>query len=318
MIDFARCRALLLDRCNSLLGASRPFGDIVLPGREASNLLHVTDLVWVKHILGDLTLAEGERDSWAERIRRDQEPHTGLFRYPPGEHHIAEHATWQAVAALNLLGRRPRHRLACLEPLLTQDGFRAWCDGFRPGTSHHRFFLAVLAAASTPVSDGWKAVFGAWYDSHQDAATGFPLYGNSPHCLSPAFLLTTVRFAFCGPPRRADQIVETTLAFQTPCGGVTGEDLPGYMEMDAAYLLHLLGPAAGVAPRRIEAALERLGAFVEAVVADASRRERLLADPHRALAACGTLSVLRRHMGTAGQPPLPFPWAELQHFRVEL
>ena len=65
MIDLDGARALIRDRYNPLLERSEPFGDVVFPGHGASHLMHVTDLVWIQHILGDLTLAEAERDAWA-------------------------------------------------------------------------------------------------------------------------------------------------------------------------------------------------------------------------------------------------------------
>ena len=316
MIEPEQARAVFLDHYNPMLRRSEPFGDLVLPSQAASHLMHVSDLVWIKHILADLALAEAERDAWAARIRRDQDPATGLFRYPPGERHVDEHATWQCVAALNMLGRRPRHRLACLEPLATVDGFRAWCEAYARGTSHHRFMLAVLTAASRPVGDDWRQVFGAWYDARQDPETGFPCCSNAPGCLSPAFLLTILRVALCGSVPRPERIVDTVLGFQTPAGAFTESDLPAYMEMDASFLLHLLAPRAEAHRPRIEAALARVAALVEAVLGDTGRRERLLASPHAALAVCGTLSVLRRHFEGADEASAPFPWAELTHYRA--
>ena len=315
MVTPDAAKAALLDPYVQLLRRSSPFGDVVLPGQAASHLMHVTDLVWILHILGGLDLTVAERDSWAARINRDQDPQTGMFHYPPGESHINAHATWQCVAALNMLGRRPRHRLACLEPLLTAEGYRTWCDAYDPATSHHRFFLGVLAAASAPVGDAWKAAFGDWFARHQDPATGFPFHADSPHRLSPAFLLTTKCFLLCGAVPWPGRIVETVLAFQAAHGGFTGDDLPGYMDMDAAFLLHLLGPSVPHAGSRIETALVRLSGFVETVLADGPRHERLLARPHQALSVCGALSVLWRHLeGRA----TPFPWAELHHYRVDM
>ena len=215
-----------------------------------------------------------------------------------------------------MLGRRPRHPLACLEPLLAVDGFRAWCEAYEPSTSHHRFMLAVLVAGSAPVSDAWRAVYAGWYDARQDPETGFPCHADSPHCLSPAFLLTTMRFALGGSVPRAERLVQTVLGFQTEAGGFTDSDLPGYLDMDASFLLHLLAPSAEQYGERIARALSRAGGFLEDVLADAPRRERLLSRPHQALAVCGNLSVLWRHFGTCGDRTVPFPWAELEHYHA--
>lgn len=316
MLSFDDARALILSHYNPILRQSVPFGDVVFPGQATSHLMHVTDLVWIKHILGDLELSDAERDAWAARINRNQDPATGLFRYPPGERHIDAHATWQCVAALNMLGRRPRHRLACLEPLWTVDGFRAWCNAYEPSTSHHRFMLAVLMAASGPVSDEWRAVFGQWYDARQDPKTGFPCSANVPGCLSPAFLLTVMRFVLCGSVPRAERIVATVLAFQNDSGGFTDSGLPGYLDMDASFLLHLLGPDPEPQRGRIDRALGRVGRFLDQTLADPSRRQRLLANPHQALAVCGNLSVLWRRFGSCPDRIVPFPWAELDHYRA--
>jgi hypothetical protein len=67
---------------------------------------------------------------------------------------------------------------------------------------------------------------------------------------------------------------------------------------------------------RIDTALERVGGFVADTLADEDRRERLLAHPHAALAACGNLSLLWRRSGACVQAP--FPWAELDHFRAPI
>jgi hypothetical protein len=316
MHDLGAIRAAILDHYNPLLHRSEPFGDVVFLDRPASHLLHVTDLVWIKHILGDFALTDAQRDAWATRINRDQDPDTGLFHYPPGERHIDAHATWQSVAALNILGRRPAHRLACLDPLRTVDGFRAWCHAYDPRTSHHRFFLAALAAASMPVPEAWKAVFRDWYDGRQDRESGFPCCSDCSGCLSPAFLLTNLRAAFAGPPALPDRIVDTVLGFQEEDGNFTESDAPGYMEMDAAWLLHSLGPAVPEHRGEIGEALERLGRFLDGVFADGGRRARLLAQPHAALAVCGTLAVLWRHFGSPEGRRAPFPWAELDYCRA--
>lgn len=307
MIDLARAREQITAYYWPLVERSAPFGDVVLPGQAASHLMHVTDLVWTRYILGGLPLTDAQREAWAGRIRRDQDPATGLFRYPPGCSHIDEHATWQSVAALNMLGHSPGYRLACLEPLLSAGGFRAWCDAYHFQSSHHRFFLAVIAAASTPVTEEWKAVFGDWYAARQDPATGLPCPTASRHWLSPLFLLTTLRWAFCGSVPLAARILDSVLGAQRADGGFLDSDLPGYMEMDAAFLLHLL---ADEVDDRVDSAAERIGDFVEAALEGQDSRQKLLADPHRALAACGTLAVLQRHFGLGGAP-MPFPWAEV-------
>lgn len=318
MIGLDIAREILLEYYNPILRRSLPFGDVVFPGCDRSNLMHVTDLVWIKYILDDLDLTEAERNSWAARINRDQEAETGLFRYPPDERHIDAHATWQCVAALNMLGRQPLHQLRCIKPLLTVNGFRNWCDEYDPATSHHRFMLAVIAAASKPPNEEWRAVFGEWYDDHQNPETGFPCDADSSGHLSPAFLLTTMRFAFCGSVPRADRIVRTVLGFQSDRGGFTESDVPGYMDMDASFLLHLLSASAEVYKNNIEHALRRVGEFVDQVLTDGKRCSQLLGNPHRALAVCGNLSVLWRHLGLCGGRHVPFPWAELEHYRVSI
>lgn len=318
MMDFDRARVVFLDHYNPMLDASKPFGDVMLPGRETSHLMPVTDLVWIKHILADLDLTEAQRDAWSARVNRDQEPDTGLFRYPSGTDHVDEHATWQCVGALNMLGRQPAHRLTCLTPLLEADGFGQWCDGYDPTTSHHRFMLAVIAAASQPPSAEWRAAFCDWYDARQDDRTGFPFGAPASRSLSRAFLLTTMRLVLGGSVPRADRIVQTARAFQNDWGGMTASDLPGYMEMDAAFLVHRLAPLGDVRSADVDGCLERIGQFLDAVLADAQRRARLLDNPHRALAVCGALSVLWRHFDQGCEREPPFPWAEVQHFRAPL
>jgi hypothetical protein len=318
MVNVENARAIFLDHYGRLLNASQPYGNVILPGHETSHLMHVTDLVWIKHIFDDLQLTDVQRDAWAARINRDQEPDTGLFRYPAGTSHIDEHATWQCVAALNLLGREPARRLACVAPLLDVQRFRNWCNAYDPATSHHRFMLAVIAAASGSPSAEWRAVYCDWYDAQQDPQTGFPFDASAPRSLSRAFLLTTMRAALGGPVPRADQIIQTVLAFQNRSGGVTDADLPGYLEMDAAFLLHRLSQGTETHTEQINAFLERAGQLLTQTLADVDRRARLLDDPHRALAVCGNLSVIWQHIARHGDRPLPFPWAELEHFRAPI
>ncbi|MBN1344372.1 MAG: hypothetical protein JXQ73_16915 [Phycisphaerae bacterium] len=311
-------RWILLDHYNPLLHRSEPYGNLILPGESSSNLMHVTDLVWIKHILGDLHPTTSHADTWAARIHQDQDAQTGLYHYPPGTHHIDEHATWQSVAALNMLARRPAHRLACVAPLLEVKRFREWCEAYDPRKSHHRFMLAVIAAASSDPSPAWRGVFRDWYDAHQDSKSGFPFHASSSRRLSPAFLLTVMRLTLGGNVPRADRIVRTVLGFQNQQGGMTRSDLPGYMEMDAAFLLYRLGPMTPIGKPAIDAALGRIGEFVQQTIADQRRLARVLDDPHRALAICGTLSVLGRHFESIEPSDAPFPWAELQHYRAPL
>ena len=318
MIDINRARAVFLDHYGPMLERSQPYGDVTLPGADASHLMAVTDLVWIRHILGDLDLTDAQRDAWAGRINRDQEPGSGMFRYPPGTDHVDEHATWQCVAALNMLGRRPAHRLACVAALLDVEAFAAWCAAYDPATSHHRFMLAVIAAASSPPSEDWKRAFCDWYDAHQDPETGFPEHAAEARRLSPAFLLTIMRLTLGGDVPRAGRIVQTALGLQRAWGGMTDGDLPGYMEMDAALLVHRLAPLAEANAADVDACLEGIGRFLDDVTEDPQRRSRLLANPHRALAVCGTLSVLWRHAGAGGEWPVPFPWAELEHYQAPL
>jgi len=318
MLEFSRAHSLFLEPCNRALRGSRPFGDVRFPGQERSSLMTVTDVVWIKRMFGDLELSEPERDSWAARINRDQNPETGMYRYPPETYHVDAHATWQCVAALNMLGREPRYRLSCLEPLIGVAGFKEWCHAYGPEASHHRFLLAVIAAASADPDEEWRGVFARWYDAHQDPESGFPFHAGHPHRLSPAFLLTTMRWAFCGSVPRADRIVNTVLGFQREWGGFTDRDLPGYMEMDASFLLHLLCDEVPGRRGEIDAALEGVGRFIEAVLGRADRRSRLLSDLHAGLGVCGNLRVLWRHFGSPLPAPVPFPWAELEHYRVAL
>ena len=285
------------------------------------NLLHLNDLVWIQYVTGDLgskgaaPATSGEGADWAEAINAWQDP-DGRFHYPEWERHGWEHATWQSVGALTMLGSQPGRALDFLRKLKTPSAIREWVADFNWQTTHHRFMLLPLLASSG-VSGGWIRACFVQLQTHQDAATGFWPDAETAHRLSPTFLMTVLHHLLAeGPPRR-ERIIDTTLAFQRDDGLFSAEGRLGYADMDAAYLLWSIASRTGYRLEECLAAVEHLARRMDA---DYLREGMpiLQRDPHVVLAACGACAVVQAfapHSLTSSRR-WRFPWSEGRLFRV--
>ena len=170
----AYCRwRLPSDKCDHDLGLN-PYGCA-----DAANLLHT---------IGRFPDDDAARKGFIGELTALQNPESGL--YTDRTHH-AYHCTAHCTAALELFDRRPRHRLAALDPLLSRAGIESFLDGLDwlrdPWNMSHRgagvFASLVLTGA---VSPEWQDWYFAWLRGQADPASGLWLRSCIPPDAPPA------------------------------------------------------------------------------------------------------------------------------------
>ena len=166
------------------LGATGEFARWTLdPARDRGpNAYGVSDAANLLWTLGRFPSGAPERGAWVESLYRFQEPARGSFHEPT---HHAIHTTAHCIAALELFGARPAHRLVELAPLRDAAAMERFLDALdwrgAPWTESHRgagLYAALhLAGDSTPE---WEARYFAWLARECDPATGLWRYGSVP------------------------------------------------------------------------------------------------------------------------------------------
>ncbi|MFQ6097148.1 MAG: hypothetical protein ACE5O2_05415, partial [Armatimonadota bacterium] len=240
----------------------------------------------------------------------------GRYRYREWESHGWEHATWQSVGALSMLGARPARRLAFISQFSTPVAVYDWVATFDWETTHHRFLLVPLLASSG-VPEGWLRAFFVHMQAHQDAESGFWPDARDAGRLSSTFLIALLHTVLgYGPPRR-ERIADTTLAFQREDGLFSPSGELGYLEMDAAYLLWSIASRTGYRLDECLGAVEHLARRMDA---DYLHEEMpiLRRNPHAVLAACGACAVVQAFAPhcVKSSRRWRFPWAEAGLFRA--
>ncbi len=133
---------------------------------DAANLLYT---------IGRFPQDPAQRQGFIDVLQGLQDPATGLFSEPT---HHQIHCTAHCIAALELFDRRPRHRLAALEPFLDRPALEAFLDGLdwlaSPWNMSHRgagLFAALVLAHQAPPA--WQDWYFDWLAGRADPATGF-------------------------------------------------------------------------------------------------------------------------------------------------
>lgn len=154
-------------------------------GAEVLEVYGTADMACVLHTLGRLEPDVGELDGWSAAFEALQDPTSGWFveRTPS---HLPEHATAFAVAAMALIGLRPRHRLVALDPVRSPDDFGRWLEGmdWRDWVyleSHRGAGVASLHHLLPEEAEpGWEEVYLRVLDRHLDPANGMHGDGKPP------------------------------------------------------------------------------------------------------------------------------------------
>ncbi len=182
-----------------------------------------------------------EAADWCSYLQQLQDPATGLFIDPlmkPGdfpEHgHNWDYVSWQltffCAAALDTLGRRPRHSFAFLDAFLKKHRVDAWLSGLNwrnPWLISNpvMFLLGFLLMRASWSSGGNDEVTAHhildWLDEHQNPDTGYWDLGQGADDLTAmagAFHFYFFYLYLGRPIHHLESIVDHTLALQHPDG----------------------------------------------------------------------------------------------------
>lgn len=152
-----------------------------------TSLYGTTDILISTFILDDLLLFEEQRDEWANIINSFQDPKTGWYKKTYTMHY-KEHTSAYAVAALNLIDRKPAHPLNWKNNiLLSKKSMKRWISGdwrmlwsiIWPGSHVISGVPAILAMTEQGEKKFFTWYFD-WLDLHADPNSGFYLRG-IPH-----------------------------------------------------------------------------------------------------------------------------------------
>ncbi len=316
MFPLAEFGGWLYDWSEDLLRDSDPYGCFVWRDEPGPNLVCVNDLVWIQWLLGKLEPTTAQRDSVVEIINAFQLPEGGCYENPPFNPHGWQHATWRALASLNMLGGSPRYPLTFLEPLRDVETCRRWVREYTSSViarGHHRYALAPFVA-SLGISEEWEQVFFSEIQSHQNPQTGF--WGPGVGGFSPTFLISVLHLAFGQEVPYATRVVDTVLAREHSEGFYTDRS-PNFYDMDAAFMLNVFSKTNGYRRDEALAALSRMDATLSDMW-ETRRQQVFDHHPHQTLAICGICSVLQDALPdrVVDEHRWPFVYAEAQFLRV--
>ena len=283
------------------------------------------DLACVRWSLDDLP-PPADRARWVEVLGAFQDPRTGWFVERGPATHVALHVTAYAVAALELLGAGPPHRLGFLDGLLAPEQVGAFLDArdWRDWAyleSHAVAGLASLVANAAALppgapahvpggrADAFAAAWLAGLDARLDPASG--MHGEAkPPGGDLDQVGGTFHHAFCAehwgsPVAHPRARIDAVLGLQRP-DGLWDPANPHWLTLDGVWLVGraLEQTAADGEPHRADDVRAAVGRAVDAVLAplagEAGRRAALLdADmgSHSLVAVVSLLAEARRCLG---------------------
>lgn len=280
------------------------------------NLMSSTDLAWILHAIGRDDVLGRWREPWVAFLRSRQDPQTGRFEYEPfaRPQHSSGHALWHTVRALNILDADLRHFPHYLAGVVPIDGLRAFFDAVdwsSPASNHHEV-LGLVPVLVNLAGAEWTELFYAKLLEQQDLQSGtWPRA--RPANISRTFAYTVLHRAAGRMPPMPERIVDAIISLQRPDG--LWDDGPGFLTMDAAYLLTRLSPAIGHRQADSAAAMAKLRAAMDGVVRD--RLEAILRNTHQTLAVVQTFSLLQEALGDERRSARPwrFDWDERRFYR---
>lgn len=318
----------LLDRFRAAArGWSRALFDVETGGFRQSeaigaNLLATSDVVWIRHALGERDLGAPDPEAVKAFLRGVQDSATGAVRHDPGpggQGHGAGHAFWQGTRALCLLGsdwpRAPKALASLRAPPALVRWFRArdWRPG---GTGHHHEVLGLVPLVASARDAALSETLLREIAAQQDPETGTWPRGAPGLDVSRTFAYTAIQLAAGRLPDHAARIVDAVLDARR------GNDLwdlerPHFHTMDAAYLLVRLPPRTGHREAESRAALAALGEATRALLGRARDRDAYASNPHAVLALTHTLGLLQEAFPDAfpSTPRYRFDWDVLDQYR---
>jgi hypothetical protein len=264
---------------------------------------------------------DAEREAWAGVINSFQKPSSGWYRKLYTWNHFKQHTSAYAVAALALIGRRPRCELKEVRQLLEQP--QQWEGWMRrvpwsliwPGSHIVAAVPAVAALLDYPHAEFMRWYFN-WLDREADPATGFWCRGlvhrlnlirrHTKHEMGGAFHMYYVYEYFDRPWRYPERVIDATLALQQPNGLWDGE-VSYCIDLDGIYNLTRSARLAG--DYRADDIRQSILRYLESTAALLNDRERFFpsyTNSHMLPAVLAALAEIQRSYPELVRTPQPW------------
>ncbi len=189
MYDFTRFEREYLTKWYEQFRSGEGIGEFSWKIGGPTSLYGTTDMLISTFILDDLLLHDEQRDEWAEVINRFQDPKSGWYKKSYTMHY-KEHTSAYAVAALELIDRKPKYPFVWKEGILkSKKSMEKWISGdwrmlwsiIWPG-SHVISGVPAMLAMTKQADEEFFNWYFEWLDEQADPNSGFYLRG-IPHRL---------------------------------------------------------------------------------------------------------------------------------------
>jgi hypothetical protein len=284
-----------------------------------ANVLASSDVVWIRHAVGDPDLGAPDADRLVAFLQGAQDPRSGEVAHDPGpggQAHSGGHACWQVGRALHLLGADWRTCPAALRGLGSAAALEAWFDArqWHSGAAgHHHEVLGVVPLVASAGDPARVEMLLRKVAEQRD-----PQRGTWPRRapildVSRTFAYTALHLAAGRLPEHAGRIVDAILDAQGG-NGLWDPERPHFHTMDAAFLLVRLPPRLDHRRGDALAALRRLAAATREALGRG--REAYASNPHAVLALTHTLGLLQEAFPDQhpSSPAYRFEWEVLGQY----
>ncbi len=216
-------------------------------GKTSPDLYGSSDILMTLYIIGDLHLDEDEKLSWIETLQSFQDPKTGWFKEKE-TWHFKEHSTAYCIAAMDLLGGKPKYPLKFIEKMNTKEKINKWLKRMFWSlvwpTSHRGSGVAAALAMTDEAPEGWFDWFFEWLEKKVNPKTGYWQLGwihklfkiTSKHEMGGAFHFYYIYEHLNRPIPHPKSIVDTTLKLQHK-NGLWDKKVPYCIDLDGVYSL---------------------------------------------------------------------------------
>ncbi len=264
VFDFSTFQNEIFPYWSGQFKSGESIGDYSYTQKGPPSLYGSTDILFCKYIMGESELSEKEKDQWADAINRFQQPGNGWYRRRFFFTHYREHSAAYAVAALHLLGRKPRYRITDLDTIQESYGnFLNWIESniitwtiIWPGTQRITGPPAMIAMLGIE-KDGFFDWYFDWLDAASDPASSFWCRGlthrwglvSNPtiHEMGGAFHMFFLYEWFSRKWLYPEMVVDKTLGMQKESGKWDGIMKITYcIDLDAVYNMLRSSRNAGV------------------------------------------------------------------------
>jgi len=288
-----------------------PYGAYRMRPSSSPGLYASADLAWIRWIMDDLDIEQGQRTSWIQFIQSHQDEESGIYRHETG--HCKAHAFCHATGALNMLGGKHAWEPRFLEPYRREKEIDAWLDKIdwvhAWGASHDIWGAGFPLMASPDTPPSWKKRVFGWLDEEADPTTGFWSKGTPPKSsqegLGGAFHIWPLYGMEGKPLPHEDEVAESILQLEREDGSFDGGF--GYGNMDAVWALEYILEGSQTKRQEIEKALDRN--LLGLMELHNNQPCAFFSDAHGTLSRIATVAILQQalphrfHAATAWRNP---------------